>query len=128
MNVLKFILPLCLLLPSSVIISQKAEAQVRCTRNPDGSLDCRREAAQLEAACIATAKFGVCQTYHKMWCEYGQSMGLSERDRRRACVVFNLSRSNPRYFQQFMTNQKLCTGGDRRACNWNDRERRKVGI
>jgi hypothetical protein len=127
MNVLKFILPLCLLLPSSVIISQKAEAQIQCTEYANGT-ECRRASAQLEAACIATARFSTCQTYHKMWCQYGQSMGLSESDRRRACVVFNLSRSNPRYFQQFMTSQKFCTGGDRQACNWIDRERRKVGI
>jgi hypothetical protein len=123
MNVLKFILPLCLLLPSSVIISQKAEAQVRCTRNPDGSLDCRREVAQMEAACIATARFSTCQNYHKMWCQYGQSMGLSESSRRSACGFFNLSRSNPGYYRQLITANKSCTGGNQQACNWLNQQR-----
>jgi hypothetical protein len=118
MNVLKFILPLCLLLPSSVIISQKAEAQVQCTRNEDGSLNCRRMSAQLEAACQTTARFSTCQSYHKMWCQHGQSMGLSEQSRRSACGLFNLSRSNSRYYQQLITANKLCTGGDPQACNW----------
>jgi hypothetical protein len=53
-----------------------------------------------------------------MWCEYGQSMGLPENDRRRACVVFNLSRSKPGYYQQLITANKSCTGGNQTACNW----------
>jgi hypothetical protein len=118
MNFLKFILPLCLLLPSSAIISQKAEAQVHCTRNPDGSLDCRRMSAQLEAACIATAKFNTCQTYHKMWCQNGQSMGLPENMRYISCSYFNLSRSNPGYYQQIISANKFCTSGNQQACNW----------
>jgi hypothetical protein len=117
MNVIKFILPLCLLLPSSVIISQKAEAQIQCTEYANGT-ECRRASAQLEAACQTTARFSTCQTYHRMWCQYGQSMGLSENSRRMACGFFNLSRSNPSYYQQIITANKFCTGGNPQACSW----------
>lgn len=115
MKVLKFILPLCLLLPSSVIISQKVEAQIKCNQ-------CQRPPDPL-AACRATAKFSTCQTYHKMWCVYGQSMGLSESFRRGACAIFNLSRSNPGYYQQLITANKSCTGGNQTACNWLKQQR-----
>jgi hypothetical protein len=53
-----------------------------------------------------------------MWCQHGKSMGLSESDLRRACGLFNLSRSNPEYYQQLITSDKLCTGGNKKACNW----------
>jgi hypothetical protein len=108
MSVLKFILPLCLLLPSSVIINQKAEAQIQCTEYAN-TTECRRSSGQLEAACQTSGRFSTCQTYHKMWCQLGQQA---------ACNFFNLSRSNPRYYQQLITANKFCTGGDRKACNW----------
>jgi hypothetical protein len=121
MNILKVILPLCLLLPSSVIISQKAEAQIQCTEYANGTR-CERPPAQLEAACIATARFSACQNYHKMWCQLGPQM-LSAAMSRQACNLFNLSRSNPGYYQQLMTANKFCTSGNQQACNWMNQQR-----
>jgi hypothetical protein len=119
MKVLKFILPLCLLLPSPVIITQKAEAQaqVHCTPYEEGNLECRRAPGQMYAACLTTAKFSTCQTYFKGWCQMGSQL-LSAAGHREACVFFNLSRSNPKYFQQIMTANKFCTSGNQKACNW----------
>lgn len=116
MNFLKFILPLCLLLPSSVIISQKAEAQVQCTEYANGTR-CERPPGQMYAACLTTAQFSTCQTYFKGWCQMGSQV-LSAAKHREACVFFNLSRSNPKYFQQIMTANKFCTSGNQKACNW----------
>jgi hypothetical protein len=122
MNVLKFILPLCLLLPSSVIIAQKAEAQAQCTDYNDPPIECRRPPGQMYAACLTTAKFSTCQTYFKGWCQMGSQL-LSAAGHREACVFFNLSRSNPKYFQQIMTANKFCTSGNQKACNWIKQQR-----
>jgi hypothetical protein len=121
MNVFKFILPLCLLLPSSVIISQKVEAQAQCTVYANGT-ECIRP-PQLESACIATAKFNICQAYHRMWCQDGRSMGLGENMRYISCSYFNLSRSNPGYYQQIISANKFCTSGNQQACNWIKQQR-----
>jgi hypothetical protein len=116
MNVLKFILPLCLLLPSSVIISQKAEAQAQCTVYANGT-HCERPPGQLYAACLTTAKFSTCQLYFKGWCQMGSQL-MSAAKHREACDGYKLSLSNPRRFQQIMSANKLCTSGNQKACNW----------
>jgi hypothetical protein len=50
-------------------------------------------------------------------------MGLSENSLRRACGLFNLSRSNPVYYQQLITADIFCARDNQTACNWLKQQR-----
>ncbi len=103
MNILKFALPMFLILPISVGVTQTAQAQQR------------QQQSRTEAACNATARFSICQGYHQIFCQY---YGLQD-----ACKLVNLSQSNPEYYQQLITANKICIEGNAQACNWLKQQR-----
>ncbi|MBW4622432.1 MAG: hypothetical protein KME17_24130 [Cyanosarcina radialis HA8281-LM2] len=95
----------------TIVSPTKAEAQLGCyTRDSEGNcIDIGRERDQLGAACVTTANFSTCQNYHSLWCQQGFQA---------SCHAFNLSRSNPQYYQQVITANKFCFAGNGDACIW----------
>jgi hypothetical protein len=92
--------------------SSQPPYQVYPKTNPDDpneELQWNPTQDRLGAACQVTANFNTCLSYYQLWC----SQGFQQ-----ACDLQNLAATNPQFFQQVISLNSACSGGDQNACNW----------